>query len=113
MELNSKVQVKLTEAGANVLNDTNKCLQEKYNLLSFKTDYKAGDMYYCLLWQLFECFGSCNNAGSEHAFVHLLPATNGKQLRLSVNDPGGCPFESLSTCVLRAGGTCSDCRQND
>lgn len=112
MELNDKVQVRLTEEGAKVLNENNTFLKMKFKSIYFKTDYKSGDTYTCLLWQLFEHFGCCNNAGSEHAFTGLIPFVEDEKLEFDISNPEGCPYETSTACILAVGGSCRYCSYN-
>lgn len=107
MELNDKVQVRLTEEGAKVLNENNTFLKMKFKSIYFKTDYNT-----CLLWQLFEHFGCCNNAGNEHAFTGLIPFVEDKKLEFDVSNPEGCPYETSTACILTVGGSCRYCSYN-
>lgn len=72
MELNDIVQVKLTERGAKIINEQNASLKLTNPSLSFKTDYKKGDIYRNELWEVFRNFGNSCYMGVELPFVNLI-----------------------------------------
>lgn len=71
MELNDNVTVKLTEAGAKILNDQNIKLKQLFPKLYWKTNYKAEEFYSVQLWNLFNDFGKHCCCGGEVVFTNL------------------------------------------
>lgn len=71
MELNDQVTVKLTEAGAELLNRHNTTLKQSYPTLKLKTKYKAGEIYKAQLWSIFNDFGGDCFCGGTVVFTNL------------------------------------------
>ena len=77
LEMHTDVVVKLTQYGAEVLNVRNRELRKYFednNILyyGYRTDYKEGDSFQQMLWEIFQLFGGdkCYN-GAKVPFTEL------------------------------------------
>ena len=71
MELNDTVRVKLTAAGAEIINEEHKTYNSMFSSHHWKDDYKEGDEYSDQLWSLFQIYGKAMSHGSPTYFTNL------------------------------------------
>jgi len=74
INIQDKVQVKLTSTGAATLNDLNRRANTGFLLRSsvrFRIDYKEGEIYSDQLWHLMKVFGDKCDLGMEAPFTDL------------------------------------------
>lgn len=73
MDLNDQVQVVLTKCGADIINKGSRSMNETYSHagISWKDDYKEGDVYKGSLWKILGRFTTCYQVGHEAPFTQL------------------------------------------
>ena len=78
LTMHSEVVVTLTKRGAELLNERNQDLWDKYKdnpkvqLFGYRTDYKEGDTHHDMLWEIMALFGGDKcHAGADVPFDEL------------------------------------------
>ncbi len=73
MDLNDQVQVVLTKCGADIINKESRSMNETYSHagITWKDDYKEGDVYKGSLWEILGRFTTCYQVGHDAPFTQL------------------------------------------
>lgn len=73
MDLNDQARVVLTKSGADIINKKNRSLNGIYSQagITWKDDYKEGDVYIGTLWEILGRFKTCYEAGHDAPFTQL------------------------------------------
>lgn len=73
MDLNDQARVVLTKTGADIINKGSRRMNEIYSHagITWKDDYKEGDVYIGTLWDILGRFKTCYEAGHDAPFTKL------------------------------------------
>ena len=71
MNMHTDIVVTLTGAGAKIINDRNRWLREHVKGSNAKIDYKEGDKFEAVLWEIMGLFGPYCSVGATLPFVEF------------------------------------------
>ena len=71
INMHTDIVVTLTDTGAKIINDRNRWLREHVKGSTAKIDYKAGDKFGAVLWEIMEMFGPYCYVGATLPFVEF------------------------------------------
>lgn len=73
MDVHTDVTVTLTDKGAEILNKRGQWFRDNVKGSTSKIDYKEGDSYTAVLWEIMEIFGPHCSVGARVPFTVMVP----------------------------------------